>query len=91
MTVLYLVIGILVLAAVIAVGLVTSGRRRRPTAPPPVDTRPPAPGVPPSDEWLGESEAAAVTTLERPEGTASRLARIARRVETTCAGAMSPW
>jgi fused signal recognition particle receptor len=80
MTVLYLVIGILVLAAVIAVGLVTSGRRRRPSAAPPVDTRPPAPGVPPSDERLGEPEAAAVTTLERPEGTASRLARLRQRL-----------
>ena len=33
MTWLYLVIGVLVLAGLIAVGLVTSGRRRRPAAP----------------------------------------------------------
>src|SRR4051794_9916155 len=81
MTVLYLVIGILVLAAVIALGLVTSGRRRRPTAPPTVDTRPPGPGVPPPEgERVGAPEAAPVTTLERPEGTASRLARLRQRL-----------
>src|SRR3954468_3984843 len=81
MTVLYLVIGIVVLAAVIAVGLVTSGRRRRPSGAPPVDTRPPTPGVPrPQDQQVAEPEAAAVTTLERPEGTASRLARLRQRL-----------
>src|SRR4051812_22363930 len=79
MTVLYLVIGILVLAAVIAVGLVTSGRRRRPTAAPLVDTRPPTPGVPPQDEQV-EPQPGPVTTLERPEGTASRLARLRQRL-----------
>jgi fused signal recognition particle receptor len=80
MTVLYLVIGIVVLAAVIAVGLVTSGRRRRPSGAPPVETRPPTPGVPPRDQQVAEPEAAAVTTLERPEGTASRLARLRQRL-----------
>jgi fused signal recognition particle receptor len=79
MTVLYLVIGILVLAAVIAVGLVTTGRRRG--APPSVETRPEAPRVPPPrDEPLAEPGAGPVTTLERPEGTASRLVRLRQRL-----------
>jgi fused signal recognition particle receptor len=83
MTVLYLVLGILVLAAVVAVGLVTTGRRRRPTPPPPVETPARAPGVPaPSEDRIAEPEAAAgpVTTLERPEGTASRLVRLRQRL-----------
>jgi fused signal recognition particle receptor len=81
MTVLYLVLGILVLAAIVAVGLVTTGRRRG--AAPPVDRgAPPAPGVPPRpDEEAGpEAPAAPVTTLERPEGTASRLVRLRQRL-----------
>src|SRR5262245_884362 len=81
MTWLYLVIGILIVAAVIAVVLVTSGRRRRPTTP--VETRAPAPGVaPPEDEAVAEPEAPAapVTTLERPESTASRLVRLRQRL-----------
>src|SRR4051794_18285028 len=79
MTVLYLVIGILVLATVIAVGLVTSGRRRRPTGAPTLDTRAPAPSGP-QDRQVAEPEAGPVTTLERPEGTASRLARLRQRL-----------
>jgi fused signal recognition particle receptor len=86
MTWLYLVIGILVLAAIVAVGLVTGGRRRRPVPP----TRPTvtwapvslAPGVPtaPEEEPSSEAESGAVTTLERPEGTASRLVRLRQRL-----------
>jgi fused signal recognition particle receptor len=80
MTVLYLVLGILVLAAIVAVGLVTTGRRRG--AAPPVDRGAPTPGVPPRpDEEAGpEAPAAPVTTLERPEGTASRLVRLRQRL-----------
>ncbi len=85
MTWLYLVIGILVVAALVAVGLVTGGRRRRP-APPTTASAPHAPEVgvptPPSEETTVEpaDEAAAVTTLERPEGTASRLVRLRQRL-----------
>ena len=85
MTWLYLVIGILVVAALVAVGLVTGGRRRRP-APPTTSSAPHAPeaGVPtpPSEETTVEptDEPAAVTTLERPEGTASRLVRLRQRL-----------
>ncbi len=81
MTVLYLVIGVLVLAALIVVGLVAGGRRRRPTpptAPPPVDGPAEAPGVPAREDTVDEP--AAVTTLERPEGTASRLVRLRQRL-----------
>ncbi len=83
MTWVYLIIGILVVAAVIAVGLVTTGRRRT--------TRPPATPsgaatttieAPPTAETEAEPEPepAAVTTLERPEGTASRLVRLRQRL-----------
>jgi fused signal recognition particle receptor len=86
MTVLYLVIGILVLAALIVVGLVTTGRRRGPTPPPPGETRPP--GVPAPEEAVAEPEApsAPVVTLERPEGTASRLVRLRQRLAGTQGG-----
>ena len=75
----------LVLAAVVAVlavatvvGLVTTRRRRTPIAPPaptaPVEPRPADAGTP--------TEVAAPTTptLERPEGTASRLVRMRQRL-----------
>ena len=77
MTVLYLVLGILVLAAVIAVGLVTSGRRR--SSPPRVESpseTPPTPAEPPEPG----PGTAPVTTIERPEGTASRLVRLRQRL-----------
>src|SRR3954471_12672653 len=82
MTLLYLVIAILVLAALVVVGLVTSGRRRR-TAPPAVDAGSlrtdddGTPGVPPPAR---DEAAAPVTTLERPESTASRLVRLRQRL-----------
>ncbi|HET7072066.1 MAG TPA: signal recognition particle receptor subunit alpha, partial [Nocardioides sp.] len=80
MTVLYLVIGIIVLAAIIAVGLVTTGRRRV-TTPPRVDTEAPARDVPIAEEAAAaEAPAAPVPTLERPEGTASRLVRLRKRL-----------
>jgi len=85
MTVLYLVIGIVVLAAIIAVGLVTTGRRRG-TPPPRVDTQAPA-RAPARDVPVAEPESAApeapaapVPTLERPEDTASRLVRLRQRL-----------
>src|SRR6188472_664442 len=83
MTWLYLVFGILVLAGLIVVGLVTSGRRR---SAPPVETRTPTPGVPapPPEEAVAEPEP--VTTLERPEGTASRLVRLRQRLAGTQGG-----
>ncbi len=83
MTELYLVIGILVVAALVVVGLVTTGRRRRTTPPRPVETRTQARGIPaPAEETTAEPETpgAPVTTLERPEGTASRLVRLRQRL-----------
>jgi len=79
MTWLYLVIGILVLAAVVAVGLVTTGRRRR-TTPSPAEAPPPSPGVPPEETAEPDIPPAPVVTLERPEGTASRLVRLRQRL-----------
>jgi fused signal recognition particle receptor len=82
MSVLYLVIGILVVAAIVVVGLVTTGRRRTPPAVRgPETTATPDLAAPeaPAEEAPAE-EAAPVTTLERPEGTASRLVRLRQRL-----------
>src|SRR4051794_40281341 len=88
MTVLYLIIGILVVAAAVAVGLVTTGRRR---TPPPVrgpeTTAPPdLPAPEPPAETAPAEDAAPVPTLERPEGTASRLVRLRQRLATAQGG-----
>jgi fused signal recognition particle receptor len=88
MTWLYLVIGILVLAAIVAVGLVTGGRRRRPTTPTQrtapertaPETRAPDTGVPTAPSEHPTPEASAVATLDRPESTASRLVRLRQRL-----------
>jgi fused signal recognition particle receptor len=86
MTLLWLVVGILVVAALVVVGLVTTGRRRRPTPPPTAETRP-APGVPaPEEAAAPEAPAAPVTTVERPEGTASRLVRLRQRLAGSQSG-----
>jgi fused signal recognition particle receptor len=72
---LYLAAALAVLAIVIVVGLVTTRRRRTPTppaAPPTEVTQAPAPTAPPAE--------APVPTLERPEGTASRLVRLRQRL-----------
>ncbi len=80
---LYLIIGVVVVAALLVGGLLTSGRRR-----------PDLPGraqagtdviAPPREETEAPQEAAeeppgAVTTLERPESTASRLVRLRQRL-----------
>ena len=80
MTWLYLVIGILVLAALIVVGLVTSGRRRRPTPPGAVERRAPEAGAETAAPAEATPSPEAVTTLERPESTASRLVRLRQRL-----------
>ncbi len=77
---LYLIIGIAVLGVLLVAGLLAGGRRRgdeppsRGTdvvAPPPTETEVAAPGEPPAVEQ---------PTLEKPEGTASRLARLRQRL-----------
>jgi fused signal recognition particle receptor len=78
MTWLYLVIGILVLAALVVAGLVTSGRRRRATPPAPVEPR--ELGVPTSPPERAAPAPTAAPTLERPEGTAPRLVRLRQRL-----------
>src|SRR5690242_18808359 len=85
MTLLYLIIAILVVAAAVVVGLVTTRRRR---TPPPVRgpeaTRAPDLGRPPEQveeaPAPAEEPAAPVVTIERPEGTASRLVRLRQRL-----------
>jgi fused signal recognition particle receptor len=52
----------------------------RPTKPTAPETRAPGVPTPPEEEPSAEAEAGAVTTLERPEGTASRLVRLRQRL-----------
>jgi fused signal recognition particle receptor len=91
MTWLYLVIGVLVLAGLIAVGLVTSGRRRRSAAPPvqtrtPLETRAPEAAVPSPPDEVAEPDHETVATLDRPESTASRLVRLRQRLASSQGG-----
>jgi fused signal recognition particle receptor len=80
MTLLLLIVGIVVLAALVVVGLVTTGAKRRAT-PPPAPAPPATPGVPPpAEETIEPGSSSAVATLERPEGTASRLVRLRQRL-----------
>jgi fused signal recognition particle receptor len=79
---LFLIIGVVVVAALVVGGLLTSGRRRR--------VPPPTAGTdiiaPPSDRAAAPAEvseaesATGVVTVERPEGTASRLVRLRQRL-----------
>src|SRR3954453_24013310 len=84
MTVLFLIIGILVVAAALVVGLVTTGRRRTPPVRGPQTTATPDLAAPEAGTAQSAAapagEAAPVTTLERPEGTASRLVRLRQRL-----------
>src|SRR6476469_8824298 len=79
---LFLIIGIVVVAVGLTAGLVTTGRRRRPL-PPAAPTRRTdviaAPtDVPVADDLL--EEPSLTPTLEKPEGTASRLVRLRQRL-----------
>jgi fused signal recognition particle receptor len=82
---LYLIAGIVVLGGAVVAGLLTSGRRRRGAARAGTDVI----VAPPTEahvESPAESAAAeagtltSTTTLERPEGTASRLVRLRQRL-----------
>ena len=66
-----------VVAVAVTVGLVVTTRRRTPPVPP-ADASPTTLGPPPAGE--PEREPGTVTTLERPEGTASRLVRLRQRL-----------
>ena len=81
---LYLIIGIAVVAALVVGGLLTSGRRRRDL---PGRERagtdviaPPREEAAAAPEEAAEEPPGAVTTLERPEDTASRLVRLRQRL-----------
>jgi fused signal recognition particle receptor len=89
---LYLIIGIAVVGVLTLAGLLTSGRRRKGDlpaaggtdviAPPPTDAdtaveAPPEPAV---------ETAPAATTVEKPEGTASRLVRLRQRLSRSQGG-----
>jgi fused signal recognition particle receptor len=87
---LYLIIGIAVLGVALIVGLVTSGRRGRIEPPsggtdvlttPPAETDVEAPVDEPPAVDL-----APTPTLERPEGTASRLVRLRQRLASSQGG-----
>jgi fused signal recognition particle receptor len=81
---LYLVIGIAIVAIGLVVGFVTTSGRRRPVEPPARRTdviAPPAgreAGVPVADDLLVEEPPA--PTIEKPEATASRLVRLRQRL-----------
>ena len=84
---LYLIIGVVVVAALVVGGLLVSGRRRvkGPTAgtdiiSPPAEASAEASADAPPAELDEPGPAASVTTLERPEGTASRLVRLRQRL-----------
>ncbi len=85
----FLIIGIAVLGVVALVGLVTTGRRRKAgppsggtdvIVPPPADIDAPLADAPPVVVDPVETTAPAAPTLERPEGTASRVARLRQRL-----------
>src|SRR6476660_1231256 len=89
---LFLIIGIVVVAAGLVVGLLTTGRRRRgaPTAPsdvisPSREEREVSRAEPAGEPAAPPAETA-VTTLERPEGTASRLVRLRQRLARSQGG-----
>src|SRR5688572_18247650 len=87
---LYLIIGIAVLGVALLAGLVTSGRRGR-LEPPPSDTdvitTPPAEtDVEAPVEQPPAVDLAPAPTLERPEGTASRLVRLRQRLASSQGG-----
>jgi fused signal recognition particle receptor len=82
---LYLIIGIVVVAAGLTAGLLTSGRRRRPVEPPAPTRRtdviaPPRErtDVPVADDLLVDEPPA--PTVDKPEATASRLVRLRQRL-----------
>ncbi len=79
---LFLIIGVLVVAVGVVAGLLTTGRRRRSGPSASTEVIAPSGGVPSAatTEPADERAAAAVTTLERPEGTASRLVRLRQRL-----------
>jgi fused signal recognition particle receptor len=83
---LFLIIGVLILAVAVVAGLLTSGRRRRGGASTSTDViapsrhEPPVTATEPSGAGSADAAPAAVTTLERPEGTASRLVRLRQRL-----------
>jgi fused signal recognition particle receptor len=76
---LLLAAAIAVLAIGLVVGLVTTGRRRR-TPAPPVAPAPSRTAEAPAAEAPVEASAPTAPTLERPEGTASRLVRLRQRL-----------
>ncbi len=89
---LFLIIGIAVVAILLVAGLLASGRRRgRPVEPPTptsgtdVISPPRDTGVPVADDLLVE-EPSPAPTLEKPEGTASRLVRLRQRLAAGAQG-----
>jgi fused signal recognition particle receptor len=78
---LYLIIGIVVVGAAVVAGLLSSGRRRRGGPAAGTDVIVPAPTEADVETPMESAAAEApTTTLERPEGTASRLVRLRQRL-----------
>ena len=89
---LFLIIGIAVLGVALVVGLLSGGRRRRAeppragtdviTTPPPTEADVEAPAAEPVEE----APAPPAPTVEKPEGTASRLTRLRQRLARSQGG-----
>ncbi len=77
---LYLIIGIAVLGVLLLVGLVTGGRRRRTPPAATTDVVAPPPTEADVEQPEAPADAAGTAVVERPEGTASRLARLRQRL-----------
>src|SRR4249919_3959932 len=79
---LFLIIGLVVVAALVVGGLLVGGRRRGggPTTGTDIIARPPEDATAPAEDLEAEPSAGGVVTVERPEGTASRLVRLRQRL-----------
>jgi fused signal recognition particle receptor len=81
---LLLIIGIAVVGVLVVAGLLTSGKRRK-AGPPTAGADVLAPPAPDTGAAQAPAEAPA-PTLEKPEGTASRLVRLRQRLSTSQSG-----
>src|SRR4051812_27910013 len=90
MTLVLLITAAVVLLAVLTIGLVTTRRGKAPTTlEPPAGTTPPSPDAiteAPEEAALEEPAGPVTPTLERPEGTASRLVRLRQRLASSQGG-----
>ncbi|MFT4287273.1 signal recognition particle-docking protein FtsY [Nocardioides sp.] len=85
MTLILIILAVVIVVAGATTGLVVSGRRRKAALPhvhpgPELPATPSAPPAAPADLAAEPEPVAPATTVERPEGTASRLVRLRQRL-----------